>query len=308
MKNLTSKKGKVYFNHFKTLWLYIMVIASTGINFKTLTWHAYLLSALLTLISVGIGHSVGLHRGIIHKSYTPKKWFRNFSIFCAVLTGLGNPINWLKQHYYRDYWQNRKDCPRYFRYQHSLITDYWWNLHLSFKPNNSKIYNIPKADLDDPALLFFNNTWHLTYIGVFLLIVYFFNWNTALFAMCLRTVIITLGHWFIGYASHTHGYASHKIKNADESGYNNLLLGYLSFGEGFHNNHHTYPTSAKFSSAWYEIDLGWVMVCLLQKFGVITDVKTQTHTKKPTAIAHPKTVWRSPFYKNYFRRFLPKYF
>ena len=67
-------------------------------------------------------------------------------------------------------------------------------------------------------------------------------------ATCLRTSTIILGHCYIGYASHKYGYSRHIIKDADESGYNDIFLGLISFGEGFHNNHHAFPTSAKFSS------------------------------------------------------------
>ena len=115
-----------------------------------------------------------------------------------------------------------------------------------------------------------------------------------LIATCLRTTAIILGHWYIGYASHKYGYARHTIKGADESGYNDIFLGLISFGEGFHNNHHTYPTSAKFSSRWYEIDFGWMLVWILRKTHIIWNVKTQKNNLKPSAIPHPLTIWKLP--------------
>ncbi|WP_299125618.1 fatty acid desaturase [uncultured Winogradskyella sp.] len=291
---LNTSAGFVKLSWKKCLWLYLMLIPIFLIDLSIFSWSDIILGFVLTLVSVGIGHSIGLHRGIIHKSYKTSKLFRNLSIYLFVLTGLGSPLSWLKQHYFRDYWQNRTDCPRYFQYNHSLITDYWWNLHLTFVPKNLDRYNIPKEDLNDPTILWLHKTWYLHYFTFMLLLVYLLGINSTLIATCLRTSIIILGHWYIGYASHKYGYSRYKIENADESGFNDVLLGLISFGEGFHNNHHSHPTSAKFSMKWYEIDFGWILVWLLSKLGVIKEVNTQRGNLKSTAIPHKKINWKLP--------------
>lgn len=115
-----------------------------------------------------------------------------------------------------------------------------------------------------------------------------------LFLVFLRIAIVILRHWYIGYASHKYGYSRHKIKGADESGYNDILLGLFSFGEGFHNNHHSYPKSAKFSTKWYEIDLGWIIIWGLKALKIITSVNTQKGNLKVTAKKYKKVLWKFP--------------
>lgn len=293
-KNLKTSFGEIHFSWRKTLWLYTMLFPIFFIDFSSIQWQDIALNIALLFFTVGIGHSVGLHRGIIHKSYKTNTIFRNISLYLFVLTGLGSPLNWLKQHYLRDYWQNRNDCPKYFQYKHSLIMDYYWNLHLTFIPKDLSRYQIPKEDLNDSAMLWLHKTWQLQYI-IFMIALYLLvGLNSMLIATSLRTSTIILGHWYIGYASHKYGYSRHKIKDADESGYNDILLGLISFGEGFHNNHHSYPTSAKFSSKWYEIDFGWMIAWLLKKLRIIKSVKTQKGNLKPTAIAYNSTNWKLP--------------
>ncbi|NKI33270.1 fatty acid desaturase [Croceivirga thetidis] len=295
MENLNTEVGNIYFSWKKTFWLYIMLVPIAFIDFKAITFFDSILVIALTIVTVGLGHSVGLHRGIIHKSYDTSSRYRNVGLFLFILTGLGSPLSWLKQHYYRDYWQNREDCPRYFRYQHSLITDYWWNLHLQFSPVDEELYQIPTIDLNDKTINHLHKYWYLYYLSFLLILYVLFGLNTALLASCFRTSLIILGHWYIGFASHKYGYAKHEIQNADESGYNDVLLGFVSFGEGFHNNHHAFPTSAKFSSRWYEVDFGWFLVWLLKKLKVVSNVKTQKHTLKSTATPFERLKWKFPW-------------
>ena len=295
MKNiLMTEHGTITFDWKKSIWLYMMLIPILFINFSKIKAFDIYFNIIFTFLSVGFGHSVGLHRGIIHKSYTASKLFRKISLHLFVLTGLGSPLSWLKQHYFRDYWQNRKDCLRYFRYQHSLFTDYWWNLHLKFQPKELDRYNIPKEDLNDPLILWLHKTWHIHYITFAITIYFLLGLNGMLMATCLRTSTIILGHWYIGYASHKYGYSRHIIKDADESGYNDIFLGLISFGEGFHNNHHAFPTSAKFSSKLYEIDFGWMLVWILSKLNIIKNVNTQKNNLKTKAIKHQNVNWKFP--------------
>jgi len=108
-------------------------------------------------------------------------------------------------------------------------------------------------------------------------------------------MLIVLGHWFIGYASHKFGYARNRIEGADESGYNDVVLGLVSFGEGFHNNHHSYPSSAKFSIVWYEIDFGWYLAWILKKLGIIWDVILPDSSYKKTARPLKQLTWTRPW-------------
>lgn len=293
-KTLKTNVGDINVSWKKCLWLYLMLFPVFFIDFTILNWNDLLLNIVLLFLTVGIGHSVGLHRGIIHKSYKTNRRFRNLSLYLFVLTGLGSPLSWLKQHYYRDYWQNRMDCPRYFQYNHSLTTDYWWNLHLAFYPKDISQYSIPKQDLEDSAIIWLDKTWYLQYF-IFMAILYFsIGLNSMLVATCIRTSVIILGHWYIGYASHKYGYSRYTIENADESGFNDVFLGLISFGEGLHNNHHSHPNSAKFSMKWYEIDFGWILVWSLTKFRIIKEVQTQQNNLKSTAIPHKNITWKLP--------------
>lgn len=282
MKYLVPQEvGNVYFSKANTIYLYAAIVPIVFIDFNRITMSLIAVNILLLVLTVCIGHSIGLHRGIIHKTYKTSKIFQNILLYLFVLTGLGSPKNWIKMHYYRDFWQNRKDCPKYFKYNHTILLDFYWNLHTSFVPKDEILYEIPNTDLSDTFIKFLHKTWIFHILFWFILLLLTTNLNTALFIINFRIAITIVGHWFIGYVSHKYGYAHYEIEYADESAYNNLILGYLSFGEGFHNNHHAFPKSAKLGLKWYEFDLGWYIILFFKKINLIQNV--QQSIKKETA-------------------------
>ena len=96
MRNtLKTSTGYINFSWKKSIWLYLMIAPVLLIDFTSITSNVIWLSIGITFITVGIGHSIGLHRGIIHKSYTTSSIFRNISLYCFVFTGLGSPLSWL---------------------------------------------------------------------------------------------------------------------------------------------------------------------------------------------------------------------
>jgi stearoyl-CoA desaturase (Delta-9 desaturase) len=72
--------------------------------------------------------------------------------------------------------------------------------------------------------------------------------------------------WLVNSFGHSKGYQNYKL--GDESR-NNTLVAWTVVGEGYQNNHHKYPNSAKFSVKWFEFDMGYLMVILLDLLGVI---------------------------------------
>ncbi|GAB3854473.1 acyl-CoA desaturase [Hymenobacter terrigena] len=280
----------------KIVWLYLMLTPALVWGFSSLSGPRSLASALITVITVGFGHSIGLHRGIIHRSYRCARFMRGLLAYLFVHTGLGGPLSWVRVHYFRDYWQNRMDCPAYFRYDHSIAKDYYWNLHFALKSGDIGRYEIPAEDLYDPWLAFLEKTWYLHVLAAAGLIWAFFGFESMIVCVPLRISITILGHWFVGFISHKYGYARYDIDDATEHGYNNWVLGALSFGEGFHNNHHAHPSSAKMSTEWYELDLGWYLVAALRAVGLVWDVQVvgRDHTQKARAKEHSFR-WRWPW-------------
>src|SRR5262249_53114227 len=106
----------------------------------------------------------------------------------------------------------------------------------------------------------------------------------------VRVAVSTGGHWLVGYVAHRSGYRGYENRGAAVQGWNSLALGALSLGEGWHNNHHAFPRSARMGLRPWEIDVGWWIVAGLRALGLATDVLVPgeaSRARNAVALAHP---------------------
>jgi stearoyl-CoA desaturase (delta-9 desaturase) len=285
-----AEVGQVRFDAWKAFWLWSMLVPGALFGFRALTARTLGVALGLTFLTLCVGHSVGLHRGIIHRTYEAHPVTRGVLAYLAVLTGLGGPLSWVRHHAVRDYWQNRADCPRYFAYEHSLARDFVWSLHLRFVPRDDRaLARLPAGVLHDRWLRFLERTWPLHVLGLAALAAATLGPPAVLVCVCARTAGGILGHWFIGYAAHVWGERRFMVPGAKESGTNVWLLGVLSFGEGFHNNHHAFPRSARMGIAPGELDVGYWVIRVLRALRLVWDVKAEPSSRaaRVAAVSEP---------------------
>jgi stearoyl-CoA desaturase (delta-9 desaturase) len=91
-----------------------------------------------------------------------------------------------------------------------------------------------------------------------------------LWGVFLRTVVGLHATWLVN--SVTHMWGSRRFSTRDDST-NSWLVALVTFGEGWHNNHHAHPTSARHGQRWYEIDVNWYGIWILRMVGLATQIK-----------------------------------
>jgi stearoyl-CoA desaturase (delta-9 desaturase) len=217
-----------------------------------------------------LGVTLGYHRLLTHRSFQCPRLITYFLTVAGALAGQGGPISWVANHRKHHQFSDRKGDP------HSPKEGFFWS-HMGwlFKrsemdiPENYKKY---APDLDrDPFLRFLDRAHPKLLI---LLAIGLYLWGGLPFlvwGISVRMVFLYHSTWFVNSATHTWGYQS--FKTNDDSR-NLWWVSLLAFGEGWHNNHHAFQSSARHGLRWWEFDLTYLIIRTLSFFGLAKQIKT----------------------------------
>ena len=247
------------------------------------SWKGLFLALALWWVAGSWGIGMGYHRLLTHRGYKAPKWLEYFLTVCATLALEGGPIFWVATHRVHHQLTDKEGDP------HSPRDGKWWS-HMGWiilgktLHQNTKELSPYVPDLRKDKFHNFISTWHwvpITVLGLIILAVG--GWKMVLWGIFLRTTVGLHCTWLVNSATHIWG--SQRFVTGDDST-NNFAIAMMTFGEGWHNNHHAHPQSAKHGLAWYEIDFNWMQIWALSKLGVIRDVKLPRLDKRP-AVAVP---------------------
>ncbi|HEX5229813.1 MAG TPA: fatty acid desaturase [Bryobacteraceae bacterium] len=234
------------------------------------SWRALAMTVVLWWMSVGLGISMGYHRLHTHRSYKLPRWMEYFLALCGTLALEGGPIFWVATHRIHHQYSDRPGDP------HSPREGAWW-AHIGWllvgesKHNNTKLMSKYAPDLARDPFYSRLNTYHwLTIVVVSVLLLVFGGWPMLLWGTCFRLVFGLHATWAVN--SVTHMWGQRRFATRDDSR-NNVLVALVTFGEGWHNNHHAHPTSARHGLTWWEIDFSWIQISILKFLGIARAVK-----------------------------------
>ncbi|MCB9641381.1 MAG: acyl-CoA desaturase [Myxococcales bacterium] len=238
------------------------------------------LAGLLCLFLTGpiimcLGVSVGMHRGVIHQTYKTSALVEGILVYLATLSGVAGPISLARMHLYRDIFQQQEDCPDFFGYDISMGRSYVLSMFQRY--DGPLLDETPLAPLKSSAWYrFLESTFLLQQIPLGLLLYAFAGWTGVVGGIFLRLMITYTLVWLTNYVCHTYGERPFAFPGRAEEGRNHTLFAWLSFGEGWHNNHHAFPSSAKFGLLRWQIDPAYWCIALFARLGLFWDVHLPT--------------------------------
>ncbi len=243
------------------------------------SWRAFAVALLLYWVATGLGISLGYHRLHTHRSYKVPLWLEYFFAVCGTLTLEGGPIFWVATHRLHHQNSDQPGDP------HSPRDGAWWS-HVGWimlgdvNHHNTRVMSKYAPDLYKHRFYVWLNTYHwvpVTVLAILLLAIG--GPSMVLWSIALRIVFGLHATWLVNSATHMWG--ARRFDTRDDSR-NNWWVALISFGEGWHNNHHAHPTSARHGLAWYEFDPSWLTLKMLKFFGI---VKAMRVAKTTSALA-----------------------
>jgi len=241
------------------------------------TWSGLAICLALYWVTGCLGVCLGYHRLLTHGSFVTWKPVRWFFAFVGGISGEGSAAVWVANHRKHHAFSDQEGDP------HTPRDGGFWSHMLWLFPKHSAVEvaaHVKRWAPDmsrDKGVMFFHYTfllWHFV-IGGGLLAA---GWalygrdvgvSWLLWGLAMRMVIVFHVTWFVNSATHIWGYRNYET--TDDSR-NLWWVGLLAFGEGWHNNHHAFQRMAAHGHKWWEFDMTYWVILVMEKLGLAWNV------------------------------------
>ena len=277
--------GSVRWKPSKSIWIGTMTIAALVLGPLTFSWSALGVFFVLCGITLCAGHSVGMHRRMIHHAFECPRWLEYVLIELGVLVGMAGPFGMIRQHDVRDWAQRQPDCHPFLCHRHGIVRDYFEQLHCELVFANGPVLRLEPRLADDPVFDWMERTWRWHQLPLAVLLFAISGWSWVVWGVCVRVAVCVTGHWAVSYFAHREGAQSWIVRGAAIQGSNIPLAGFISMGESWHNNHHAFPSSARIGLYPDQPDPGWWLIVVLRRLGLVWNVQTpETIPPRPALV------------------------
>jgi stearoyl-CoA desaturase (delta-9 desaturase) len=235
------------------------------------SWEALLVSLFLWWVSGSLGIGMGYHRLLTHRGYKTPKAVEYFLTVCGMLALEGGAINWVATHRIH---HAHTEVPG--KDPHTPRDGRWW-AHMGWiltgtaqQHEEAVLWRYAPDLMRDRVHVWLNRLYFVPLVLVGLALLAWGGLGLLMWGVFLRVTVGLHATWLVNSATHLWG--SRRFQTTDDST-NNLWVALITFGEGWHNNHHAHPRAARHGLTWYELDLNWIGIRTLQLLGLARDIK-----------------------------------
>ena len=234
------------------------------------SWKALFVAVVLHWMAVGWGISLGYHRLHTHQSYQTYRWIEYLFAVCGTMTLEGGPIFWVGTHRIHHAKSDQPGDPHSPR-EGAFWAHMGWVLFGETNHNNTQLMAKYTPDLAKHRFYLWLNSYH--WIPLVVTSAILLAWGGLpmfLWGICLRVVFGLHVTWFVNSVAHLWGRRRFETRDTSR---NSWWVALLTFGEGWHNNHHAHPTSARQGLAWYEFDPSWITLNIMKRLGLVWNIR-----------------------------------
>jgi stearoyl-CoA desaturase (delta-9 desaturase) len=210
--------------------------------------------------------TMALHRYFAHRTFKTSRWFQFALAVYACHAMQGGPLWWAQNHRVHHSHSDEPGDP------HSPVVYGMWHSYIGWifeelrYPDRRMIHDLTSY----PELRWLERVWMLPGFVTAGTCYWLMGLNGLIFAFCIPVLI--LFHSVCSLNSFGHRFGSQRFETGDGSR-NNWVLGILTMGDGWHNNHHRAPYAARTGFAWYEVDLPYYVIWVMARLRLVWDVK-----------------------------------
>jgi stearoyl-CoA desaturase (delta-9 desaturase) len=234
------------------------------------TWKGLAFAALLWWVTGSLGVGMGYHRLLTHRGYKCPRALEYFLTTCGALAMEGGPMYWVAIHRMHHRNSDEEGDP------HSPRDGGFW-AHIGWvitgrTLHNDRGLNLPCVpDLRKNKFHMWISKWYwILIVALSAIILAMGGVRYLMWGIFFRTVVGLHATFLVNSATHMWG--RRRFPTCDRSR-NSFWIALLTWGEGWHNNHHAYPQAARHGLAWYEFDMNWYGIWALSRLGLAWDIK-----------------------------------
>lgn len=247
--NMITKKHLLFLLQFICHCAMIYAIFNFSLNEWAASFFVYFLTGCL-------GVSIVLHRYYSHKTFEFKNDFlRKIFLLFSCWGLIGDPISWVNNHRQHHRLTDKEGDP-HSPHVHGFIKVQWFSMFYSY----DKLKYVNEM-IRDKFVLFISKHYYTFHFSLILLMSVI-NIELLLVIYLVPACILWNAGSLVNTVGHLYGNRPHK--NRDNS-VNNIILGYLVWGEGWHNNHHNNPKSYKFGNEKWQLDISYHIINMIHK-------------------------------------------
>ncbi len=274
----TKTKGIQWVSSIAIIGFHILAIGALF----TFSWQNLFAAVVIWWMTGSLGIGLGYHRLLTHGGFKTPKVVEYFLTVCGTLALQSGPLQWVTTHRIHHAFTETENDPHSPR-DGTFWAHIGWLMRGTALSHDEATFKRYAPDLlKDKFHVFISKYFFVTTLIVGVSLYFIGGWSMVLWGIFLRQVF----GWHMTFLvnSATHLWGTRRFETRDDSR-NNGLIAALTFGEGWHNNHHAHPRSARHGLAWYEFDINWMQIKFLEKLGLATKVYAVNLEKKTMKIA-----------------------
>ncbi|CAG7882629.1 unnamed protein product [Brassica rapa] len=280
---VVARKKRAFWQRSWNYWDVIRLVEVAGVHLLSLlapfylSWSAFRVFLWIVAIN-GICITLCYHRNLSHRSFDLPKWLEYLFAYGGLLAFQGDPIEWVSNHRY-----HHKHCDTQ-RDPHSPTQGFWFS-HLAWIFDSGYIHKKcgGQENANDlvrqPFYKFLQRTILLHEMAFALLLYICGRMPFLVWGIGVANVARYHGTFLVNSVCHTWGT---RAWNTPDLSKNNLWVAAITFGEGWHNNHHAFEFSARHGLEWWQVDFTWYLIKFLEAIGLATNVKLPSEAQKKT--------------------------